>query len=373
MRSLNFILPHWLYWGGLLLYPLLAMVIVRRQARLGVRREVTLPLAYLLLITGGFAGLHRLYLRSLWGFLYIPLFVALLLSNVETRQTRDQVSNTQRSLIEAQFLMERAQKDLADGKDDAADALARAQAAAQQATAGNVRAGADHTQWNRITGGLAALIALLLLIDAFLLPGSTRRCRALEAGEGKDLHEPPTSDMLDGGTGEDPTLRVHSPVTDVIDRVSGFAGEFVCYWSIIAVFVYYYEVLARYVFNSPTNWAHESMFLMFGMQYMLAGAFTLREDGHVRVDVLYLYLSDRTKALIDVTTSVFFFIFTIALFWTGWLFASDAIGVWEVSFTEWAIQYWPIKLTIALGALLITLQGGAKLWKDLIILVEKGS
>ena len=39
------------------------------------------------------------------------------------------------------------------------------------------------------------------------------------------------------------------------------------------MFGYYYEVIARFVFNSPTNWVHESMFLMYGMQYMLAGAY----------------------------------------------------------------------------------------------------
>ena len=51
------------------------------------------------------------------------------------------------------------------------------------------------------------------------------------------------------------------------------------YWSIVAVFVYYYEVISRYVFNSPTNWAHESMFLMFGMQYLIAGGFVLAITG----------------------------------------------------------------------------------------------
>ncbi len=139
----------------------------------------------------------------------------------------------------------------------------------------------------------------------------------------------------------------------------------------IAVFVYYYEVLARYVFNSPTNWAHESMFLMFGMQYMLASAYTYREDGHVRVDVLYTYLPNRLKALVDVTTSLFFFIFAVALLWTGWVFMADSIAVWEVSFTEWAIQYWPVKITMVLGALLLLLQGIAKLFKDMAILTGK--
>ena len=62
------------------------------------------------------------------------------------------------------------------------------------------------------------------------------------------------------GTHEDPTLGLHTRVTDALERLNVRAGEFVAYWAIISVFVYYYEVVARYVFNSPTNWVHESMF-----------------------------------------------------------------------------------------------------------------
>ena len=58
----------------------------------------------------------------------------------------------------------------------------------------------------------------------------------------------------------------------IVDGLSEFTGVFVAYWTLIAVFVYFYEVIVRYMFNSPTNWAHESMFLMFGMQYVLAGS-----------------------------------------------------------------------------------------------------
>jgi TRAP-type mannitol/chloroaromatic compound transport system permease small subunit len=113
------------------------------------------------------------------------------------------------------------------------------------------------------------------------------------------------------------------------------------------------------------------MFLMFGMQYMLAAGFALREDSHVRVDVIYLHLPDRAKAFIDLITSIFFFIFAIALFWTGWIFAADSIRVWEVSFTEWAIQYWPVKVTLVIGPLLLFLQGFARLIKEVVIITGK--
>ena len=55
-------------------------------------------------------------------------------------------------------------------------------------------------------------------------------------------------------------------------------GELVAYWAVLAVFAYYFEVIGRYVFNSPTNWVHESTFLMFGMQYMIAGAYAYRGE-----------------------------------------------------------------------------------------------
>ena len=113
----------------------------------------------------------------------------------------------------------------------------------------------------------------------------------------------------------------------------------------IAVFVYYYEVIARFVFNSPTNWVHESMFLMFGMQYMLSGAYAYREDQHVRVDVVYAKFSPRGKAIADIVTSVFFFIF-IGTMLVDRLPLRVRRGATSASIRSpsGAIQYWPVKL-----------------------------
>ena len=93
---------------------------------------------------------------------------------------------------------------------------------------------------------------------------------------------------------EKPDLKTVNPITRGIEAVSRFSGEFVAYWSVIAVFAYYYEVVARYIFNSPTNWAHEGMFLMFGMQYLMSGAYAYMSDSHVRVDVFYARFSPQT-------------------------------------------------------------------------------
>lgn len=164
-------------------------------------------------------------------------------------------------------------------------------------------------------------------------------------------------------------------LTRVADRISGFTGRYVAYWSLIAPFVYAFEVVARYLFNSPTNWAHESMFLMFGMQYLIAGAYTLREDGHVRVDVIYTKLRGITRSSMDILTSVLMFLFSLGLTATAWNFFARSMAstdyFWatgyrnEVSFTEWAIPYYPVKFTMFLGGVLLTIQGIARLIRDI--------
>ncbi len=376
MPDLTFIMPHWMYWSGLGLFPLLAMYIVRRQTTAPAGARVSLPVGYLLWLTGGFVGVHRFYLRSLWGLIYIPLFAAIIvISNPKGRRALDFLSDARRDLLGAEFDVERFQKAVAKGAEGAAAKLAEAEQALPAVLERMAEATAAVDQWQMVSGGFALAIALLLVIDAALLPRLVRRRAKVEAEAATDIAGEPTPepvrDIELAGTREDPTLRVSSRVTDIIDAISEWSGEFVCYWSLIAVFIYYYEVLARYVFNSPTNWAHESMFLMFGMQDMISGAYALREDSHVRVDVVYQYLPDRAKVMTDLVTSIFFFIFAVALLVTGWIFLADSIDVWEVSFTEWAIQYWPVKISIVLGALLIILQGVSKLIKDFSLLTAK--
>jgi len=376
MPSLTFVLPHWLYWSGLVLFPLVAFFMVRRGAVKPQATAVSLPVGYLLWLFGGFVGLHRFYVRSFLGAVYIPLFVAILFGNSRGRQARNRVSGARNDLMIAKFDVERFQEAVKQGKDGAQAMIAKAEQALAAAHDQFAAAGANFEQWQTVSASLAMAIAVLLAIDAVLLPRLVRRCAKREETATKVAGKP-LAEVIEEVTGPaaeaDPTRKVHWRITGAIDKISGFSGEFVCYWSVIAVFVYYYEVIARYVFNSPTNWAHESMFLMFGMQYLLSGAYAMREGSHVRVDVLYLHLSDRAKLITDVVTSVFFFIFTGALLVTGWIFLRDSIDVWEVSFTEWAIQYWPIKISIVLGAVLIILQGLSKLIKDFVALTRAGA
>jgi TRAP-type mannitol/chloroaromatic compound transport system permease small subunit len=375
MPSLTFVLPHWLYWGTLLLFPFVAMYFVARQKRLGAPREPLLFNAYLFWLLSGFMGIHRMYLKSAWGLVYLPLFAGILYCNAQVRELRDDVSRTAAAVEQAQTRVKRAAPlDAAAPTPGETRSLAAAQAELTGLQQKSAAAQAIQGQWRGIARLLVIATGVLLLIDALLIPALVRRRRAQASAEG--YAENPV--VLDPhaaaqGTSEDPTLQVRSRYTAWIDRLNTRVGEYVAYWAVIAVFAYYYEVLARYVFNSPTNWVHESMFLMFGMQYMLCGAYAYYTDQHVRVDVLYTRFSARGKAIADIVTSVFFFIFTLTMLWTGWRFAADAVGNRESSFTEWGIQYWPVKLMIPIGAALIVLQGVSKLVKDIAIVTRHGA
>ena len=375
MPALSFILPHWVYWLGLLVFPLIAAYLVRRQLAKPPRTRPSLFIAYLFWLTSGFLGIHRFYLRSAVGFAFIPVFLFILYCNAQIREVSDDTSRTFAALEHAQVIAERAKPDSPSPPPEEAAQYetAKGELAKAQGEYETAKAVTDH--WRSFARYGAIVLAIMLLADAIVLPRAVRLAGDREAANGvpAPAGESGIPAVAEPKLAEDPTLHFHSRFTDWIESINVKAGEYVAWWSLIAVFVYYYEVLARYVFNSPTNWVHESMFLMFGMQYMLSGAYAYREDQHVRVDVIYAKFSPRGKAIADIVTSVFFFIFIGTMFVTGIKFASDSIGFGETSFTEWGIQYWPVKLAIPIGAGLLLLQGIAKLVKDLLFVTRRGA
>jgi TRAP-type mannitol/chloroaromatic compound transport system permease small subunit len=373
MPHLNFVLPHWMYWGTLLLFPLVAMYLVKRQRRNGVPRGPSLFIAYLFWLCSGLMGLHRFYLRSMWGFAFIPVFLIILHVSDTIRDHREDVSRTHAAHESAIIELNRAKIPAgAEVTPARTERLQKAQAAESKARAEADVEVREMERWQSYSRWLAILMAVMLAVDAVLLPGLVRRAQEREAAERASAPtEVAVPDVPPIGTHEDPTMHLHTRITDKLEWINVRVGEFVAYWAVISVFVYYYEVIARFVFNSPTNWVHESMFLMYGMQYMLCGAYAYREDQHVRVDVFYVKFSPRGKAIADIVTSVFFFIFILTMTWTGARFAMDAIDNSEVSFTEWGIQYWPVKLALPVGAALMALQGLSKLIKDIVFVAGR--
>lgn len=161
-------------------------------------------------------------------------------------------------------------------------------------------------------------------------------------------------------------------LTRAIDWTSEKSGLFISFWLVNAVCFYFFEVVMRYIFNMPTIWAHEASYLLLGMQYLLAGAFAMLHGAHVRVDVLYNLLPERGRVGMDIFTSMFFFIFALALVLTSWTYFDNAYSMGETTMETWGIQYWPVKGAMLLGAVLILLAGVSRLLKDIALFVRLG-
>jgi TRAP-type mannitol/chloroaromatic compound transport system permease small subunit len=124
-----------------------------------------------------------------------------------------------------------------------------------------------------------------------------------------------------------------------------------------------YEVFVRYVLNSPTVWAFDMMIQMYGALFLMAGAYALAQDAHVRGDVLYRLFPVKWQARVDfVLYIIFFFPGILALFWFGWDIASDSWRYKEVSWNSPArVQIYFFKTLIPAAGLLLILQGLAEM------------
>lgn len=359
MPSIGFVLPHWMFWAALAVFPPVAWAMFLRTRNRPDDGKANLFLAYLFWLLAGFLGMHRFYLKSLWGVVYLPLFVIVIWGGHLFGEAREDLSKARQEVDFATRTIDRSKAAAGRGDAAAQKRMAEGQAKLAPAKESYARAEAEIDHANLVMRSAAGVALVLLLIDALLIPGMVRRARESEPA--------PTISLVEPHLVEDPPPEVPGIAGSIargIDTVVRVLGELVAYWAVLAVFAYYFEVIGRYVFNSPTNWVHESTFLMFGMQYMIAGAYAYRGESHVRVDLIYSKLSLRGKALCDLVGSIFFFIFIGTMLWTGWIFAADAVHGGEVSFTEWGIQYWPVKLTIPLGAALLLAQGIARVIKD---------
>ena len=354
MPNITFILPHWIYWGGLIAVPVFFLLATKTKVQ---EERLSLPLAYFFWFVGGFMGIHRLYLKSAFAAVFIVLFVGVLFCNYGAKQTRNEHSIIKNEAFNAGYDLNTAMEEDAD-----ADVISALQEEVKSKTAQQKQLVARLDNWRQGAGLVALVILLLLIVDGLLIPGIVRRARLKPPP--KRAPPPALPSRADDGCAGGMFERA-------VGRVNRMTGEFAAYWTVVAVFVFYYEVIARYVFNSPTVWAHESMFLMFGMQYLLAGGFCLRERAHVRVDVLYMHLSLRARAAANVITSFFFFVFAGALLITGGIFFWDSYSIGQVSHTEWQIAHWPIKFALPLGGLLLLLQGAALLVGDIRTLRRK--
>ena len=148
-----------------------------------------------------------------------------------------------------------------------------------------------------------------------------------------------------------------------VESLSNWVGKAYGWCILILTLSVTYEVFVRYVLNKPTVWAFDMMIQMYGALFLMAGAYALAQDSHVRGDVLYRLFPVRMQAFLDfILYLLFFFPGMIALVWFGAEIASDSWGYKEVSWNSPArIQIYFFKTLIPLAGGLLILQGIAEL------------
>jgi TRAP-type mannitol/chloroaromatic compound transport system permease small subunit len=144
-----------------------------------------------------------------------------------------------------------------------------------------------------------------------------------------------------------------------IDRFNAALGKAFAWYILILTFGVCYEVTARYLFHNPTIWAYDLAYNMYGALFIMAGAYTLGRDAHVRGDVLYRLLPQRGQAGIDlVLFLIFFFPGILALTFSGYLYASESWRYHELSvYSPADIPIYPLKALIPLAGFTLLLQG----------------
>jgi TRAP-type mannitol/chloroaromatic compound transport system permease small subunit len=143
-----------------------------------------------------------------------------------------------------------------------------------------------------------------------------------------------------------------------VDRLSTWLGQAFA-WLIVALTgLIAWEVYSRYILNNPHDWALDAQIMGYGTLFMMAGAYTLAKNGHVRGDVLYGFFRPRTQATLDLILYVLFFLpGIVALTWAGWTFAGESLAIRESTFSATPLPLYPFKFMIPLAGGLLLLQG----------------
>ena len=151
------------------------------------------------------------------------------------------------------------------------------------------------------------------------------------------------------------------------DSISTWVGKTFAWLIVALMLMVVIEVFKRYALNAPTAWVFDASNMMYGTLFMLGGASTLSQDGHVRGDFFYGSAQPRTQAWLDVVLYIVFFIpGVIALTWAGWNYAADSWAIHEQTFNADPLPLYPFKSVIPFAGLIVLMQGLAEIFRCIV-------
>lgn len=160
-------------------------------------------------------------------------------------------------------------------------------------------------------------------------------------------------------------------ILNMVDSISEWSGKIFSYLVLPIMILETGEVIARYVFNVPTEWSWEVASILAGAMFIMGGAWVLKEEGHVRTDIVYALLNKRWKAFFDLFFfTVIFFSFAGVMIWTSVPKTIYSVKILERTFTSWAPPLYPLKIIITTAFIFLGLQGLAKWIRSAYFLIK---
>lgn len=156
-----------------------------------------------------------------------------------------------------------------------------------------------------------------------------------------------------------------------IDFISVFLGKTFSFIILPVTLLEAVEVVLRYAFNSPTDWSWELAAMLSGAMFVTGAAWNLKDNKHVRTDLIYAKLPRKWQAVFDLFFfTVIFFSFTVVLTVKSIQQSIYSVGILEKTFSMWGPPLYPLKMIIALSFTILLLQGLAKWIRDLYFLIR---
>ena len=164
-------------------------------------------------------------------------------------------------------------------------------------------------------------------------------------------------------------MRPFLALSTAIDLLNEKIGNFCNLLVLLACLISAGNAMIRYAFSYSSNGWLELQWYMFAIMVMFGASYTFKRNEHVRVEILYLMLSERGQLWLDMVGTLFFLIPScLLLAYLSWPFFYQAYAVGEISSNAGGLVRWPIKFVIPAGFVLLALQGDSEVIKRIAAL-----
>jgi len=153
-------------------------------------------------------------------------------------------------------------------------------------------------------------------------------------------------------------------ISKIIDSINESIGKIFSWLAYVLLFVVLFEVFSSKIFDRPRIWSFELSYILYAVMFLMGFGYTLKNNGHVRIDIFYDRFSKKTQGILDVITFFLFFVPFVGLAVRySWVFMMQSWQILEHSQSAWAPPIYLFKTFMPIAFFLLFLQGVSELIK----------